>query len=204
MEGFWVCYCHKPFVIVMQKSSSVEIRELVIRCVSQMVLARVNNVKSGWKSMFMVFTIAASDDHKNIVLLAFETIEKIVRDYFPYITETEITTFTDCVNAFLRFCALKLAEGGLTSSKNKDKEKDGKPPTSFAVGLDSPKFSDEHDQLFFWFPLLAGFSKLTFDPRPDVRKSALQVLFDTLRHHGHLFSSALWERVFESVLFSNI
>lgn len=210
----------KPFVIVMQKSSSVEIRELVIRCVSQMVLARVNNVKSGWKSMFMVFTIAASDDHKNIVLLAFETIEKIVRDYFPYITETEITTFTDCVNcliaftnsrfnkdislnaiAFLRFCALKLAEGGLTSSKNKDKEKAGKPPTSFAVGLDSPKFSDEHDQLFFWFPLLAGFSKLTFDPRPDVRKSALQVLFDTLRHHGHLFSSALWERVFESVLF---
>ena len=78
-----------------------------------------------------MFTIAASDDHKNIVLLAFETNEKIVRDYFPYITETEITTFTDCVNcliaftnsrfnkdislnaiAFLRFCALKLAEGG--------------------------------------------------------------------------------------------
>ena len=112
MEGFWVCYCHKPFVIVMQKRSSVEIRELVIRCVSQMVLARVNNVKSGWKSMFMVFTIAASDDHKNIVLLAFETIEKIVREDFPYITETEITTFTDCVNAFLHFCALKLAKGG--------------------------------------------------------------------------------------------
>ena len=36
---------------------------------------------------------------------------------------------------------------------------------------------------------------------PDVRKSALQMLFDTLRHHGHLFSSALWERVFEWVLF---
>lgn len=45
----------KPFVIVMRKSSAVEIRELIIRCVSQMVLSRVNNVKSGWKSMFMVF-----------------------------------------------------------------------------------------------------------------------------------------------------
>jgi brefeldin A-inhibited guanine nucleotide-exchange protein len=44
----------KPFVIVMRKSSAVEIRELIIRCVSQMVLSRVNNVKSGWKSMFMV------------------------------------------------------------------------------------------------------------------------------------------------------
>lgn len=44
----------KPFVIVMRKSSSVEIRELIIRCVSQMVFARVGNVKSGWKIMFMV------------------------------------------------------------------------------------------------------------------------------------------------------
>ncbi|KAL0429003.1 UNVERIFIED_CONTAM: Brefeldin A-inhibited guanine nucleotide-exchange protein 3 [Sesamum radiatum] len=56
----------KPFVIVMRKSGAVEIRELIIRCVSQMVLSRVNNIKSGWKSMFMVFTTAAYDDHKNI------------------------------------------------------------------------------------------------------------------------------------------
>lgn len=40
-------------------AQAVEIRELIIRCLSQMVLARVNNVKSGWKSMFMVFTTAA-------------------------------------------------------------------------------------------------------------------------------------------------
>lgn len=44
----------KPFVVVMRKSRAVEIRELIIRCVSQMILTRVNNVKSGWKSMFMV------------------------------------------------------------------------------------------------------------------------------------------------------
>lgn len=43
-----------PFVIVMRRSNDVEIRELIIRCVSQMVLSRVNNVKSGWKSMFLV------------------------------------------------------------------------------------------------------------------------------------------------------
>ena len=49
------------------------------RCVSQMVLARVANVKSGWKSMFMVFTTAAADDSPGIVRLAFETVEKIVR-----------------------------------------------------------------------------------------------------------------------------
>lgn len=48
----------RPFVVVMQKSSSSEIRELIVRCISQMVLSRVNNVKSGWKSVFMVcFTL---------------------------------------------------------------------------------------------------------------------------------------------------
>lgn len=100
-----------------------------------MVLARVKNVKSGWKSVFMVFTTAASDESQMIVRLAFETIEKIVREHFEYITETEVTTFTDCVNcliaftnnphsldvalnaiAFLRFCAMKLAEGAIGMS----------------------------------------------------------------------------------------
>lgn len=216
----------KPFVIVMRKSSAVEIRELIIRCVSQMVLSRVNNVKSGWKSMFMVFTTAAYDDHKNIVLLAFEILEKIIRDYFPYITETETTTFTDCVNClvaftnsrfnkdislnaitFLRFCATKLAQGDLGSSaRNKDKDASGKTsPSSPKIGkdgkLDHGEMPDKDDNLYFWFPLLAGLSELSFDPRPEIRKSALQVLFETLRNHGHLFSLPLWERVFESVLF---
>lgn len=209
----------KPFVIVMRKSSAVEIRELIIRCVSQMVLSRVNNVKSGWKSMFMVFTTAAYDDHKNIVLLAFEIIEKILRDYFPYITETETTTFTDCVNcliaftnsrfnkdislnaiAFLRFCAAKLAEGDLGSPERK-KTGASLPQSGKEGRQDGLELTDKEDHLYFWFPLLAGLSELSFDPRPEIRKSALQVLFDTLRNHGHIFSLSLWERVFESVLF---
>ncbi|KAI4364683.1 hypothetical protein MLD38_020740 [Melastoma candidum] len=215
----------KPFVVVMRKSSAVEIRELIIRCVSQMVLSRVKNVKSGWKSMFMVFTTAAYDDHKNIVQLAFEIIEKIIREYFPYITETETTTFTDCVNClvaftnsrfnkeislkaidFLRFCAIKLAEGDLGSSATgKEKDASAKVSPSPRRGKEGKQETGEiiekENHLYFWFPLLAGLSELSFDLRPEIRKSALQVLFETLRNHGHLFSIGLWERVFESVLF---
>ncbi|XP_072953876.1 brefeldin A-inhibited guanine nucleotide-exchange protein 2 [Typha angustifolia] len=214
----------KPFVIVMRKSRAVEIRELIIRCVSQMVLARVSHVKSGWKSMFMVFATASYDDHKNIVLLAFEIIEKILRDYFPYITETETTTFTDCVNCliaftnsrfnkdislnaigFLRFCAAKLAEGDIGfTSRSKEKVSSSGPSSPHIlkdVKQEGSLLIDKDDHLHFWFPLLAGLSELTFDLRPEIRKSALQVLFDTLRNHGHLFSLPLWEKVFDSVLF---
>ena len=122
----------RPFIILIRRSKSTEIRELVIRCVSQMVLARASNIKSGWKSVFMVLTSAASDKSAHIVRLAFNTVERIVREEFSYITETETTTFTDCVNclvaftnnphsldislnaiAFLRFCAGELAEGDI-------------------------------------------------------------------------------------------
>lgn len=57
----------RPFVVVMRQSQAVEVRELILRCLSQMVLARVTNVKSGWKSMFMVFTTAAADRDPMIV-----------------------------------------------------------------------------------------------------------------------------------------
>ncbi|ONL96028.1 Guanine-nucleotide-exchange protein [Zea mays] len=213
----------KPFVVVMRKSRAVEIRELIIRCVSQMVLARVSHVKSGWKSMFMVFATASYDDHKNIVLLAFEIIEKILREYFPYITETETTTFNDCVNCliaftnsrfnkdislnaigFLRFCAAKLAEGDIGSSRLKDNPSNSNPPSPHLTNDGKQECTvlvDKEDHIHFWFPLLAGLSELTFDLRPEIRKSALQVLFDTLRNHGHLFSLPLWEKVFDSVLF---
>lgn len=266
----------RPFVVVMRHSRAVEIRELIIRCVSQMVLARVANVKSGWKSMFMVFTTAASDESPQIVRLAFDTVEKIVREHFHYITETETTTFTDCVNcliaftnnphsldvslnaiAFLRFCALALAEGDIgdvdselpegsleaagrqmdpnayrirprgqdtaTPTRGRSEEASaavaqaaqqngGASPADEAaaalatagsaprVGGARIRFTDKDEHMYFWFPLLAGLSELTFDPRPEIRYSALEVLFDILKFHGASFTPQFWLRVFDSVL----
>ena len=120
-----------------------------------------------------IFTTAAADERKNVVLLAFETMEKIVREYFPYITETEILTFTDCVRclitfttskfnsdvslnaiAFLRFCAVKLAEGGLVCN-----DKSGNDGSISEVNndvSDADTFSDKEGSMSFWVPLLTG------------------------------------------------
>ncbi|XP_024640128.1 brefeldin A-inhibited guanine nucleotide-exchange protein 1 isoform X2 [Medicago truncatula] len=208
----------RPFVIVMQKSNSTEIRELTVRCISQMVLSRVSNVKSGWKSVFMVFTAAAADERKNIVLLAFETMEKIVREFFPYITETETTTFTDCVGclltftnsrfnsdvslnaiAFLRFCAVRLADGGLVCNKKSSADVSSVVLTNGVSDVQA--LTDNDDHVSFWIPLLSGLSKLTSDPRSAIRKSSLEVLFNILKDHGHLFSRTFWNSIFCSVIF---
>jgi C-terminal region of Mon2 protein len=53
----------------------------------------------------------------------------------------------------------------------------------------------------YWFPMLAGLSDLTLDPRPEVRSCALEVLFDLLNERGHKFSTAFWESIFHRVLF---
>lgn len=216
----------RPFVIVMQKSNSVEIRELIVRCLSQMILSRVDNVKSGWKSVFMALTAAAADERKNVVLLAFETMEKIVREYFPYITETETVTFTDCVRclitftnsrfnsdvslnaiAFLRFCAVKLAEGGLicnTENAPAAEDDDSSIPVvkeAAAAAADEQALMDKDENACYWIPLLSGLSMLTSDPRQAIRKSALEVLFNILKDHGHLFSRSFWNTVINSVIF---
>lgn len=31
------------------------------------------------------------------------------------------------------------------------------------------RFTDKEEHMYFWFPLLAGLSELTFDPRPEIR-----------------------------------
>uniref|UniRef100_A0A803LGV1 SEC7 domain-containing protein n=1 Tax=Chenopodium quinoa TaxID=63459 RepID=A0A803LGV1_CHEQI len=209
----------RPFVIVMQKSSSAEIRELIVRCISQMVLSRVSNVKSGWKSVFLVFTTAAADERKSIVLLAFETMEKIVREYFPHITETESTTFTDCVKclitftkskfdsdvsfnaiAFLRFCALKLAEGGLFCNED-SQDANSYDLSDSGETFDRQPFTSKDENISFWMPLLTGLSRLTSDPRPVIRKSSVEVLFNILMDHGSLFSRPFWSAIFKFVVF---
>jgi brefeldin A-inhibited guanine nucleotide-exchange protein len=128
--------------------------------------------------VFQVFATASYDDHKNIVLLAFEIIEKILREYFPYITETESTTFNDCVNCliaftnsrfnkdislnaigFLRFCAAKLAEGDIGSSRLKDNPSNSNPPSPHLTNdgkQEGTVLVDKEDHIHFWFPLLAG------------------------------------------------
>ncbi|XP_062229284.1 brefeldin A-inhibited guanine nucleotide-exchange protein 1-like isoform X1 [Phragmites australis] len=204
----------RPFVIVMQRSNAPEVRELIVRCVSQMVLTRVNNIKSGWKGVFMVFTSAAADDTKSTVLLAFETVEKIVRDYFHHITETETRTFTDCVTcliaftssqfnsdanlnaiAFLRFCAVKLAEEGFICQDRGTEQ----PRNLDMSGENATVHKDSHASL--WVPLLAGLAKLTSDPRLTIKKGAVGVLFDILKDHGHLFSQTFWTDIFERVVY---
>lgn len=52
---------------------AITIRDMVVRCLAQMVNAKASQIKSGWKNIFSVFHLAASDSDAAIVELAFQT-----------------------------------------------------------------------------------------------------------------------------------
>ena len=61
------------YILIMFICSSATIRDMVVRCVAQMVHSQAVNIKSGWKNVFSVFHLAASDHDEGIVELAFQT-----------------------------------------------------------------------------------------------------------------------------------
>ncbi|KAI3459082.1 hypothetical protein Pfo_015745 [Paulownia fortunei] len=193
----------KPFVVLMRNSRRESIRRLILDSVVQMIKSKVGIIKSGWRSVFMIFTTAADDDLEPIVESAFENVEQVILEHFNQVVGD---CFMDCVNcligfannkssdsislkaiALLRICEDRLAEGLIPGGSLK--------PTD--ITADETCNVTEH----YWFPMLAGLSDLTSDPRSEVRNCALEVLFDLLNERGSKFSSSFWENVFQRILF---
>ncbi|CAI9269082.1 unnamed protein product [Lactuca saligna] len=193
----------KPFVILMRITRAETIRKLIVDCIVQMTKLKVGSIKSGWRSVFMVFTAAASDELESIVESAFENVEQVILEHFDQVVGD---CFMDCVNclisfansksshrislkaiALLRICEDRLAEGLIPGGKLKP----------IHTNMDTNYDITEH----YWFPMLAGLSDLTSDPRHEVSKCALEVLFDLLNERGSHFTPTFWESIFHRVLF---
>lgn len=193
----------KPFVILMRNSRSDSIRRLIVDCIVQMIKSKVGSIKSGWRSVFMIFTAAADDDVELIVESAFENVEQVILEHFDQVVGD---CFMDCVNcligfannktshrislkaiALLRICEDRLAEGLIPGGALKPID----------INAETTYDVTEH----YWFPMLAGLSDLTSDPRQEVRNCALEVLFDLLNERGSKFTSSFWENIFHRVLF---
>jgi brefeldin A-inhibited guanine nucleotide-exchange protein len=71
----------RPFECIMQNNSSVSIRDMVVRCICQMVSSQSNNIKSGWKNIFHIIRMAVWDSEQTIVILAYKTAADIIQLY---------------------------------------------------------------------------------------------------------------------------
>ncbi|XP_047971675.1 LOW QUALITY PROTEIN: brefeldin A-inhibited guanine nucleotide-exchange protein 5-like [Salvia hispanica] len=193
----------KPFVVLMQSSKSESIRRLILSGIVQIIRSRAGIIKSGWHSIFMIFTMAADDSLEPIVESAFENIEQVILEHF---NQVFVDCFMDCVNCLIGFATNKSSVdislksiALLRISENRLSE--GLVPVGSLKSVDSTV--DETCKLaeHYWFPMLSGLSRLISDPRSEVSNCALEVLFDLLNERGSNFSTAFWESIFQGILF---
>ncbi|KAM4689505.1 brefeldin A-inhibited guanine nucleotide-exchange protein 1 isoform 2-T2 [Discoglossus pictus] len=93
----------RPFEHIMKRNRSPTIRDMVVRCIAQMVNSQAANIRSGWKNIFSVFHLAASDQDESIVELAFQTTGHIVTLVFEKHFHATIDSFQDAVKCLSEF-----------------------------------------------------------------------------------------------------
>ncbi|KAK7265505.1 hypothetical protein RJT34_33125 [Clitoria ternatea] len=193
----------KPFVVLMRNSQSESKRRLIVDCIVQMIKSKVGNIKSGWHSVFMIFTASADDELESIVESAFENVEQVILEHFDQVVGD---CFMDCVNCLIRFANNKSSHRISLKAIAllricEDRLAEGLIPGGALMPIDAKADATLDVTEHYWFPMLAGLSDLTSDQRPEVRGCALEVLFDLLNERGSKFSTSFWESIFHRVLF---
>ncbi|KAK7291769.1 hypothetical protein RIF29_07169 [Crotalaria pallida] len=193
----------KPFVVLMRNSQSESKRRLIVDCIVQMIKSKVGSIKSGWRSVFMIFTAAADDELESIVESAFENVEQVILEHFDQVVGD---CFMDCVNCLIRFANNKSSHRISLKAIAllricEDRLAEGLIPGGALMPIDADSDATLDVTEHYWFPMLAGLSDLTSDQRPEVRSCALEVLFDLLNERGSKFSKSFWESIFHRVLF---
>ncbi|CAK4648565.1 unnamed protein product [Aphanomyces euteiches] len=95
-----------PFEIIMANAVAIEIRELVLGCVQNMILGRVRNIKSGWKTIWGVLRVAAEtydpaqgEADRPVVAMGFSIAQMILTTHFDRV----VSVFVDAIECLLAF-----------------------------------------------------------------------------------------------------
>lgn len=202
----------KPFEMCFSRSNSIPIRELVLSCVSQIVLARAANIKSGWKSVFAVLALAADDKIEGIMNFGWQIVDSIVRKYVGVLDDVYVDSVTG-IAAYARSSVstpVSLAAIGLLSGRCAASLADGhalsilkqQQPSDNRDGAVESEiwFSDVDAHIGAWFPILTGLASAMQDERSPIRAAANDGLYAVLTNHGGRFAPSLWALIFRGVL----
>jgi len=206
----------KPFEHVMANSNVVSVKDMVLRCLIQMIQARGDNIRSGWKTMFGVFTVAAREKYEGIVTLAFDYTNQIYNSRFGVvISQGAFADLIVCLTEFaknLKFqkkslqaietlkstvpTMLKTAECPLSQRHDQGVNK----ANGIAPGIKQPTPQSEEEQ--FWYPVLIAYQDILMTGEDlEVRSRALTYLFETLIRYGGDFPTDFWDVLWRQLLY---
>ncbi|KAH9416417.1 Brefeldin A-inhibited guanine nucleotide-exchange protein 1 [Dermatophagoides pteronyssinus] len=204
----------RPFEHIMKCNSSITIRDMVVRCIAQMVNSQASNIKSGWKNIFSVFRIAASETDSYIFDLSFQTTCNIFNNIYERNFTAMIDSFQDaikCLSEFgcnqhfpdtsmesirlIRACARYVAEQPQYFKEFNNL--DDKQTSSTSNGF----LASEDDRVWIrgWLPILFELSCIVNQCKLDVRTRALTVMFEIIKSHGNVFRENWWTDLFKII-----
>uniref|UniRef100_A0A8C1KP78 ADP-ribosylation factor guanine nucleotide-exchange factor 2 (brefeldin A-inhibited) n=1 Tax=Cyprinus carpio TaxID=7962 RepID=A0A8C1KP78_CYPCA len=201
----------RPFEHIMKKNRSPTIRDMVIRCVAQMVNSQAANIRSGWKNIFSVFHQAASDHDENIVDLAFQTTGHIVMNTFQQHFAAAIDSFQDAVKCLSEFvCNAAFPDTSMEAIRlirHCAKYVSDRPQALREYTSDDMNVAPG-DRVWVrgWFPILFELSCIINRCKLDVRTRGLTVMFEIMKSYGHTFEKHWWHDLFRIIfrIFDNM
>ncbi|XP_065062368.1 brefeldin A-inhibited guanine nucleotide-exchange protein 2-like isoform X1 [Rhopilema esculentum] len=190
----------RPFEYIMKKNGSSTIRDMVVRCVAQMVNSQARNIKSGWKNVFSVFHSAASDLDEGIVDLAFQTTAIIFEKHFSVTVES----FQDAVKCLSEFsCNAAFPDTSMEAIRliRHCGKHVYENPVMFKEHFVEDAGINETDRIWVrgWFPVIFELSCIISRCKLDVRTRALTVMFEIMKSYGHTFHKHWWKEIFKVV-----
>jgi len=207
----------KPFEHVMSNSTAVTVKDMILRCLIQMIQKSGENIRSGWRTMFGVFTVAAREPYESIVNLAFENVNQVYKTRFGMVISQG--AFADLIVCLTEFSKnMKFQKKGLQSmetlksvipkmlktpecplSNQTNVNSDGSAKSSEPQDKQPSRTSKEET---FWFPVLFAFHDVLMTGEDlEVRGKALNYLFDSLRTYGKNFPPTFWDILWRQLLY---
>lgn len=186
----------EPFEYVMAHNNNAAVKDMVLQCLQQMVLAKSSCIKSGWKSMFVTFSIAAKQPYTHVVKMTFEIMKRILDEHLEDVVQQD--SFGNMISCFSelaknqRFQKPSLQSVELlktTIGRVRQMQQDN--------GNDTVEFYNK-----YWFPILFALHDIIMNGEDlEVRSRALNCMFDTLTEYGDSFNEEFWDIVCKQLLF---
>ncbi|KAF8655294.1 hypothetical protein AX16_003193 [Volvariella volvacea WC 439] len=193
----------KPFEYTMIHNQNPEVRDMVLQCLQQMIQARFQNMRSGWRTMFGVFSAASRVPTEKIANSAFEIVTRLNKDHFAAVVHHgAFADLTVCITEFCKvskyqkisLLAIAMLRGVIPVMLESPE---------CGLGASSGNDNSVDDAMIrYWFPVLFGFYDIIMNGEDlEVRRLALDSLFSTLKTYGKTYPIEFWDTVCQELLF---
>ncbi|KAG9017973.1 guanine nucleotide exchange protein for ADP-robosylation factor [Tulasnella sp. 427] len=203
----------KPFEYAMIHNQNPEVREMILQCLQQMVQVRGHNIRSGWRTMFGVFSAASKSLTERVANMAFEIVTRLNKEHFTEIVRYgSFADLTVCITDFCKvskyqkisLLAIGMLRGVIPTMLNTPETQlsSSEPPTSHSAEAHATVPPADDPMIKFWYPVLLSFYDIIMEGEDlEVRRLALDSMFSTLKTYGSTFRPDFWDTVCQELLF---